>query len=446
MGTKRQMKMKTIFFIGMFAGIGFLLSSCGGGGGGSDTADTAPTAVTLSSPTNATQSSLQLTWTQNTDSDFASHKVYYSTSAGVTETTGSLGYTSTGQTSTGTAVTNLRADTTYYFKVYTCGTGGLCTGSNEVSGSTTAATVDKFTSVGSLDTNNAISTFKSGNYLYVADGYYLSSSETHGMLVVDVSIPSSPSTVGIYSTTGADQATSVFVSENYAYLSMQSDSQSLRIIDISNPASPTLAGSIDEGTQGGDEVFVSGNYAYFAGWGLGLRIIDVSNPASPSDTGLWDDDYSLRRVFVSGNYAYVLGDSKMHIIDISNPASPGTTGSVTLPGTMSGIYVSANYAYVAAGSEGLKIIDISTPSAPFVAGTYSTATAAKDVYVSGNYANYAYVIDSSLGLLMVDVTTPAAPELVSSLDFRSGYDIKVESNTAYVAAQRQGIRIIGITP
>lgn len=446
MGTKRQMKIRTIFFIGIFAGIGFLLSSCDGGGGGNDTPDKAPTAVTLSSPTNATQSSLQLTWTQNTDSDFASYKVYYSTSAGVTDASGSLGTTSMGQTSTGTAVTQLSADTTYYFKVYTCGTGGLCTGSNEVSESTTAATVDKLTSVGSLDTNNAISVFKSGNYLFVTEGYYLSSSETHGLFVVDVSTPSSPSMVGTYSVTGADEPTGVFVSGNYAYLSMLSASQSLRIIDISNPASPALAGSIDEGTQGGDEVFVSGNYAYFAGWGLGLRIIDVSNPASPSDTGLWDDDNSLRHVFVSGNSAYVLGNSKMHIIDISNPASPGTTGSITLPGTLSGIYVSVNYAYVAAGPEGLKIIDISTPSAPFVVGTYSTATAAKDVYVSGNYANYAYVVDSSLGLLMVDVTTPAAPELISSLNFGSGYDIKVESNTAYVAVQRQGIKIISITP
>ncbi|MEW6203079.1 MAG: fibronectin type III domain-containing protein [bacterium] len=100
--------------------------------------DQFPAAVTLSTPTGATTTSLDLSWTQNTDTDFTSYKIYYDTSSGITE---SSQFTTTiiSQSTTSTTLTGLSAGTTYYFKVYVCDTGGLCTGSNEVSGATTAA-------------------------------------------------------------------------------------------------------------------------------------------------------------------------------------------------------------------------------------------------------------------------------------------------------------------
>ena len=54
----------------------------------------------------------------------------------------------------------------------------------------------------------------------------------------------------------------------------------LMLVDISNPSSPTLAGSYDTNDYA-DGVSVSGNYAYVANGSDGLVIVDISNPSSP---------------------------------------------------------------------------------------------------------------------------------------------------------------------
>lgn len=92
-----------------------------------------PTAVVLSSPTGATTTSLNLSWTQNSDGDFASYMVHHSVTSGAQSP---IVGTITSRTTNTYTVTGLSSNTTYYFKIYVCDTGGLCTGSNEVSGTT----------------------------------------------------------------------------------------------------------------------------------------------------------------------------------------------------------------------------------------------------------------------------------------------------------------------
>jgi hypothetical protein len=100
------------------------------------TGSAAPHAVTLNQPTNITSSGMRLTWSQNQDPDFASYKVYRDTEPGV-DTNSTLVTTIETQTTTQYDVTQLSAETTYYFRVYVYDTEPLSTGSNEVSASTT---------------------------------------------------------------------------------------------------------------------------------------------------------------------------------------------------------------------------------------------------------------------------------------------------------------------
>jgi len=100
-----------------------------------------PTAVTLNNPSNITTSSLTLSWTQNNDTDFESYRIYSSTSSGVT-TSSTLLTTVTSAATTTFNVTSLNPNTTYYFKVFVFDQGGLNTGSNEVSATTTAVSSD----------------------------------------------------------------------------------------------------------------------------------------------------------------------------------------------------------------------------------------------------------------------------------------------------------------
>ena len=66
----------------------------------------------------------------------------------------------------------------------------------------------------------------------------------------------------------------VDVADNYAYVGQGQD---LLILDITNPSSPVSVGKIM--TKGFvRDIKISGNYAYVADWDQGLVIVDISNP------------------------------------------------------------------------------------------------------------------------------------------------------------------------
>ena len=98
-----------------------------------------PTAVTLNTLTGITANSVSLSWSQNTDSDFANYTIYQSTTSGVR---GNMIQVISDNTTTSWAVTGLSPSTTYYFTVRVYDTIGSYNDSNQVSGTTSSAVTD----------------------------------------------------------------------------------------------------------------------------------------------------------------------------------------------------------------------------------------------------------------------------------------------------------------
>jgi len=95
--------------------------------------DLPPEPVVLSAPSPVDSTRLKLTWTQNNDSDFASYRIYRSTSANVD--TQDVLVTVINQAGTTTYTDeNLTTAQTYYYRVFVYDRQGLSSGSNEVSG------------------------------------------------------------------------------------------------------------------------------------------------------------------------------------------------------------------------------------------------------------------------------------------------------------------------
>lgn len=132
-----------VFFLSLLA----VMPSCGGGGGGGSqgsVVDTgaaaapdgvAPEQVTLYKPMGRTSSSMRLTWMPSEEADFASYKLYRSVSSNVSSAS-TLVSTITDQDTVNVSDDGLSNSTTYYYKLYVCDTGGLCTESNETSNTT----------------------------------------------------------------------------------------------------------------------------------------------------------------------------------------------------------------------------------------------------------------------------------------------------------------------
>jgi chitodextrinase len=103
---------------------------------GKTTINLRPSPVTMNSPTNITENSLQLSWTESTDNDFSNYTIYQSTANG---TLGAAIYGITQKQLTHYTVQGLLTNTTYYFTTRVFDTSGLSSDSNQVKGTTLTA-------------------------------------------------------------------------------------------------------------------------------------------------------------------------------------------------------------------------------------------------------------------------------------------------------------------
>jgi hypothetical protein len=274
----------------------------------------------------------------------------------------------------------------------------------------------------------------SGSYVYLVNS-------TAGLVVVDVSDPTSPDSVGSCLTERNIQEVSV--SSSHAYVT-EPYTQGLIVVDISTPTDPVQAGSYASPISV-EDLFVSGDYAYL-GTMCGLWVVDVSDSTNPVLTGRFnphpESQFVVHGLDVSDNLAY-LGTGKLYIVDVSDPTAPAAVGSLAVFGSISAVDVSSTHAYLACSGEGLKIIDISTPSAPVEVGSYDTPGNAYDVqYV----APYVYVADDGAGLRIIDVTDPTTPEETGSFNTPgSARAVYYYDSHVYVADYEQGMPIIDVS-
>jgi len=96
-----------------------------------------PTAVELGDPSDITEDSMRLTWTESIDDDFMNYTIYQSATL---DTLGEPVAVIASRQTTSYTVTGLLSDTTYYFTVRTFDQNGLFADSDKVSGKTTSRT------------------------------------------------------------------------------------------------------------------------------------------------------------------------------------------------------------------------------------------------------------------------------------------------------------------
>ncbi len=272
----------------------------------------------------------------------------------------------------------------------------------------------------------------------VAGDYaYLGLGQGEGLVVLDISNISTPSEVGRITT--SSDVYGVAVSGNYAYAACSESG--LIIMDISDPSSPILMGNYD--TDYAHSIAVSGNYAYVADGNTGLVVLDISDPSTPTFTGSYSSGGDALAVAVSDKYAYIADSwNGLLIVDISDPSASTLAGRYDTADPAMDVAVSGNHAYVADAGTGLAIFDVSDPSSPILEGSYDTVGDAVNVAVSGNYS---YVADAENGLIAIDISDPSAPTLAGSYDADYSIYVTVSGNHVYLANTWNGLDILKMT-
>jgi len=270
-----------------------------------------------------------------------------------------------------------------------------------------------------------------GNYAYCAD-------DAAGLRVIDITDPAAPHKAGELEL--GIELTGVLVRDSLAYVTDWND---FFVVDVSDPASPAQVGNL---SLEGEDLALSGNYAYVVG--NGLSVVNVSNPAGGLHVAgrfEYPTGNETRDVEAQGSYAYITSDSGLQVIDVSTPSQPRSVA--VCPGEgFSRLALGPGLAYVTQ-TESLIIVDITNPLNPIRAGRYFSADGEPHGVASSG--SYVYLTcgrpDSSSGLRIIDVSNPANPQprgfsnLGRAISIRS---VAVHDSWAFVTADstdREGV-------
>lgn len=204
----------------------------------------------------------------------------------------------------------------------------------------------------------------------------------------------------------------------------------LILVDVTDPSTPVERGIYLEYPPLQSAVW--GDYAYIVSGSYGLVAVDIHDPSAPVRVGRYNTPGYAQWVSVRWPFAFVAdGNQGLRVINVTDPAAPAEVGSATTPSAATGVALTDGHALVAASGSGLRIFDISNPSAPSEVGAYPMAHPARRVHVSGSVAS----VSDGYGIRLVDISAPAVPTLVGSFDTLPGNAVEgiIVGNQAQVA-------------
>lgn len=256
--------------------------------------------------------------------------------------------------------------------------------------------------------------------------YLATASDDQEIQVVDVSVPSRPRIERSVNLPRADDATSVVVSGNTAYVA-RGGSGELVVLDVTDPANPEVTGTVATGGPVLD-VSVLGSYAYLATGRPTAEFlrIDISNPAQPKFSGTVNLDGEARAVFALGPFAYLAtnGDKQEFAVvgnDPSSPVSLAARSTLDLPASADARAVAMIGTLALIGTEAnpegpeFWAVDVRNPDAPRKVGSLEIGGAVRGITADGSYAYLATSLDSS-ELVSLDISDPRAPRLIGAVD------------------------------
>src|SRR6266542_2673201 len=194
-----------------------------------------------------------------------------------------------------------------------------------------------------------------------------------GLQVLDITDPTNLVWRSAY-TNKVTEADGVHVIGGVAYVASSKlvpfNESGMVLVDVSNPSSPSTIGVWTNVTPGIPvNVWVAGRFAYIScigifGGSFPQPIVDISNPEKPITRGSYSVDCTLPGRLQSMNYfgndfLLTAGQSSgLHVIDVHDPDNPVEVFAYKTAGHSVGVRISGNLAYVADGPNGLVILEL----------------------------------------------------------------------------------------
>jgi choice-of-anchor B domain-containing protein len=260
---------------------------------------------------------------------------------------------------------------------------------------------------------------------------YLARFGGSGVSIVDVSDPSNPVELTVYSSPATSGTWDVKAAKGLAFLAPQYSGVGLVILDVQDPSSPVLLSEFSHARVTSVHNIwadTTTNHLYLASnTTSAVEIVDVSNPSSPQHVGSFaansGDIHDM--VVIDGiMYASFL-DGGLYLVDVSDPTDPQLMGFVDYPGAFThNAWPSKDGSYVFTTDEvnggHMRVFDVRDLQnieevASYQAGPPNAII--HNVVVDGDFVHIAYY---SEGYRVVDVTDPENPVEAGFFDTYEG--------------------------
>ena len=275
-------------------------------------------------------------------------------------------------------------------------------------------------------------------------GFLYAATASTGLIVFDVSTPTTPELIGQYYVLEEEGSAENFVDIHNIFLSpdgryvyaintssvdeterrLLSD---LRIIDVSDPRSPKEAGRFTKEGPGKHEYVHDVNVierggrliAFLNYLRAGLWVLDVTDPTSIAVKGSikWDG------VFSHSGWPFALGDrlyyahtdegydKNMTVLDVTDLTNPLVVSRFrTRPGlSIHNVEVVGGIAYISYYVDGLRVVDLRVPEVPREIGHYDTVPAEDELDILHGawgvrvYDGVVYISDTKTGTYAFNV-------------------------------------------
>lgn len=231
----------------------------------------------------------------------------------------------------------------------------------------------------------------------------------------------SPTMVGTYREAGQHSLSLALVGK----VLFVGTAEGLLLLDVSSPSSPAKIGFMQVPAL---SLATAGNYLFAGTNDNHLVVLDVSNPKSPSQVAQLALPDTPIALCASGNLLLVADNTTgLLIYGISNASSPVLMSQLKLTTAVFDVTMDGNMALLAAGGSGLVILDLKNPTTPIKVSQTGVAPftclpgcmnpGASSIAVYGGLA-YLGTFGTAYGKVFgFDYKAPAHPRLVSSWNY-----------------------------
>lgn len=225
-----------------------------------------------------------------------------------------------------------------------------------------------------------------------------------------------------------------------------------RVVDVSDPADPRAVARFGPDLTKEDMAVAIGEYeaspenqtvAFIGHWSGGFRALDITDAKDPQTLAEITEPGTafVENMELANGYLYVQS-CEVTIFDVRDPTQPVNVSTIKPSGKCAGaLFIEGDLLYL--GHQGLKIYDISDPANASLIGEISLTGPMWTVKVEGDTAFVAAGVE---GFHIVDVSEPTAPQqLASQSNLRPVNDLQPYEKYLYVSVGHKGMQIFDVS-